>query len=227
MGHKMRAVVVGGHTRNIGKTSVMAALISGLEPMGWTAVKITQYGHGICSVDGEPCGCEPGEHAFVLTEETDPAGRGDSCRFLAAGARRSLWLRVRQGQLGEAIPALERELARDDCVMIESNSILEFLDPAIYLVVLDSAQRDFKTSAKKFLARADVLVPVASRFDARAWPALDVRLHEDKPRFPVAPPEYFSPELCRFVRQKLNASTPPATSWKTSLAGQKEQPCRH
>ena len=51
-------VVVGGHSRNIGKTSVVAGLIRKLRDHKWTAVKITQYGHGVCSKNGEDCGCE-------------------------------------------------------------------------------------------------------------------------------------------------------------------------
>lgn len=199
----MRAVVIGGHTRNIGKTAVMAGLICGLKSCAWTAVKITQYGHGICSTDGEPCGCEPTEHAFVLTEEKDPTGRSDTCRFLAAGAARSLWLRVRQGQLGQAIPEFLRALEGAEWVMIESNGIIEFIRPAVYLVVLDSARQDFKMSARMFLSQADALVPVQSRLDSHAWTGLDGRLLEAKPRFPVEPEAYFSMQLNSFVRHKL------------------------
>ena len=42
-------VAVGGHTRDIGKTSVVSGLICALPQFPWTAVKITQYGHGVCS----------------------------------------------------------------------------------------------------------------------------------------------------------------------------------
>ena len=202
----MKAVVVGGHTRNIGKTSVMTGLISALESFDWTAVKITQYGHGICSRDGKPCGCEPKEHPFVLSEEQNPRGRADTCRYLAAGARRSLWLRVRQGQLGEAFPLLEKALSADRWVMIESNSILEFLTPALYLVVLDSLTGDFKPSARRFLERADALVPIESRLDARAWGGLAYASVLGKPIFPVPARKFSSPELCEFVRQRLSAS---------------------
>src|SRR5260370_24611103 len=100
----MKLVVVGGHTRNIGKTSVMMGLIRSLRPLGWAAAKITQYGHGICSLDGKPCGCEPKTHPFELTEEQNPDGRADTCRFLSAGAKRSLSLRVRQCHLATALP---------------------------------------------------------------------------------------------------------------------------
>ncbi len=204
----MKTVVVGGHSRNIGKTSVMAELIRSMKSLQWTAVKITQYGHGICSHDGHSCGCAPTEHPFALSEERNAAGRSDTCRFLQAGARRSLWLRVRQGQLAEAMPLLERALAGDECVMIESNSILQYMEPSVYLAVLDSRQADFKPSALKFLGRADALVPIASgrRFYANAWPALDHSLLKSKKHFPVTASDYSSPKLCQFVRQKLNAA---------------------
>lgn len=199
----MKIVVVGGHSRNIGKTAVMTGLIRGLKSFGWTAVKITQYGHGICSLDGEPCGCAPTEHSFVLTEESDAMGGSDTARFLAAGARRSLWLRVRQGRLADALPELEAALESSAWVMIESNSILGYLRPAVHVAVLDSARRDFKPSAREHLESADALVPVESRLDARAWEGVESRCLAGKPRFPVEAGRYFSRELCRFVRQKL------------------------
>jgi hypothetical protein len=222
---EMNAVVIGGHTRNIGKTSVMTALINGLRCLDWTAVKITQYGHGICSRDGEPCGCAPREHPFVLSEEGDARGRWDTCRYLAAGARRSLWLRVRQGQLAEAFPALCEALGADDHVMMESNSIMGLLRPAVYLLVVDSSARDFKATARHYLALADALVPVESRIDAAAWTGLDSRLWSEKPVFPVTPSKYASPDLCRFVWKKLGLRDVDLVSAGLTSTARKEQTC--
>jgi hypothetical protein len=206
----MKVVVVGGHSRNIGKTSVMAGVIRGLESLAWTAVKITQYGHGICSVDGEPCECDPKEHAFVLSEESDRYGRADTCRFLAAGARRSLWLRVRQGQMSLALPSLLEAINTYRNIIIESNSILEFLKPAAYIVVLDRSRRDFKASARQFLDRADALVSVGAGLEARAWPDLNPQAFGNKPVFRVSIQDASNPDLCRFIRAKLDslAETP-------------------
>ena len=93
----------------------------------------------------------------MLTKERNAGGRADSCRFLAAGATRSLWLRARQGQLAEAGPRLTRDLAKDDWVIFESNSVLKFLEPSLYLGALDHLQTDSKPSALGFLDRADAL----------------------------------------------------------------------
>lgn len=204
----MKTVVVGGHSRNIGKTSVMAGVIRALKFLNWTAVKITQYGHGICSQDGEPCGCAPEEHPFALTEETDASGRGDTCRFLAAGARRALWLRVRQGQLAAAFPSLAAALKGEEYVIIESNSILEFLEPELYLIVLDPARRDFKESTRRFFSRAGALVAVEPLRSGHAWPRLEYALLEGKPLFQVSRRDYFSRELCRLVCEKLRVAAP-------------------
>ncbi|HXH49628.1 MAG TPA: hypothetical protein VNM47_09800 [Terriglobia bacterium] len=199
----MTSVIVGGHSRNIGKTSVMAELIRRVRPPEWAAVKITQYGHGVCSLDGEPCSCDPGEHGFVLTEERERKGTGDTRRFLQAGARRSLWLRVRQGQLHRAFPALLRTLRREEWVMIESNSILGHINPALYLFVVDPSQNDFKTSAMKYLIWADALIRIGSEKVIGSWAGVDSDLLASKPSFQLIRPNELTDDLVNFVRQRL------------------------
>src|SRR5215813_6356705 len=102
-------VVVGGHSRNIGKTSVVAGLIRKLRDRRWTAVKITQYGHGVCTSKGEACGCETGdpEHPFAVSEEYEP-NKTDTGRFLAAGAERSFWLRAPSGEMSRAASTMQK-----------------------------------------------------------------------------------------------------------------------
>ncbi|MGH9469825.1 MAG: hypothetical protein ACRD1N_05715 [Terriglobia bacterium] len=199
----MKAIVVGGHTRNIGKTSVAAGLIRAFPSLEWTAVKITQYGHGVCSRNGRRCDCAPGEHSFALSEEKNPAGRSDTSRFLAAGARRSLWLRVRQGELAQAFPALEAAVRQEAYVLFESNSILDFLNPLLYLVVLDGSKPDFKRSARRFLGRADALIVAGPAGVAAARPKLQLSPLRDKPSFPISLPDAITPELASFVGEKL------------------------
>jgi molybdopterin-guanine dinucleotide biosynthesis protein len=158
----MAILVIGGHSRSVGKTSVVAGLIAALSERRWTAVKITQYGHGICSKNGQPCDCavDDQEHSFAVTEERDRTGDSDTSRFLVAGAQRSIWVRTRQGFLSEAVPRIRLELSRaaelHQDVILESNSILRFVQPDLYLAVVDPANPDFKASAREYLCRADV-----------------------------------------------------------------------
>jgi hypothetical protein len=199
----MSLVVVGGHTRNIGKTSVAAGIIAALPQFHWTAIKITQHGHGICSAAGEPCDCAVEyDHPYAISEETAP-GSSDSARFLAAGARRSFWLRTAMGQLGGAVSVVREIVESSENTILESNSILQFLRPDLYLVVVDFENPDFKDSALKYLDRADGLILVRESGADPKWTGVSRRLWEGKPRFPVHPPDYTSSCLTNFVERKL------------------------
>jgi hypothetical protein len=197
-------IVIGGHSRNVGKTSVVAGLISALRDFDWTAVKITQYGHGVCSANGEACDCATGDHSWAISEERDRSAQSDTSRFLVAGAVRALWVRTEQGRLAEAMPDLRQRLAEAGNVIMESNSVLKFLQPDLYLTVLDPSTADFKNSAREFLDRADgvILHETASN---PAWQSVSLKPAEGQPIFRISPPPYVTPEIVRFVRTRLSA----------------------
>jgi hypothetical protein len=260
----MKLVVVGGQARRVGKTSVIAGLIRGLNTLAWTAVKISHHagnahmrdtpsadtptasatmwdvGSGLPSAllgDAErsrrvsnaegsdderirtvaparaaPRGGPtidlghynlPAHLDFLLSEERDPKGHGDTSLYLAAGARRALWLRAREGSLARALPSLLEALEGDQHVIIESNSILAFLKPAVFLMVIDESGRDLKASAQQFLGRADAFVTVRPDLKPGAWPGTSPEMLEGKPVFPVSPGGWWNPALCRFVGERL------------------------
>jgi hypothetical protein len=201
-------VVIGGHSRNVGKTSVVAGLISALREFEWTAVKITQYGHGVCSANGEPCDCATDDHSWAISEEQDSAGESDTSRFLAAGAVKVFWVRTEQGRLAEAMPALRRYLEGARNVILESNSVLKFLRPDLYLTVLDPATADFKNSAREFLDRADAVI-LHNSLSHPAWQAVSLKPVAKRPVFQITPPPYVTPEIVDFVRARLFATPNP------------------
>ncbi len=198
----MSLVVVGGHSRSVGKTSVVAGLIAALPEFNWTALKITQYGHGICSANGKPCNCATDDHTRAITEEHDRSGESDTSRFLVAGARHSLWVRTRQGMLAEAMPDIRRRIAGAENVIMESNSIVRFMHPDLYLSVLDADTADFKDSAREFLDRADAVI--LHRTDAAPqWNSVSLESMAGQPSFLIEPPDYVTAEIVSFVRQRL------------------------
>jgi hypothetical protein len=200
-------VVVGGHSRNIGKTSVAEGLIRHLPQQKWVALKITQYGHGICSHIGVACGCETEpDHPFALSEEYEPSST-DSGRFLGAGAERSLWLRTPAGQLSAAADLVRKILTRHENVMVESNSLLELVKPDLFLMVVDFACADFKDSSARFLPKADAFVVIDHGMATPAWKNVSAGALEGKPRFAVTPPNYVTPGLAAFVRDRANAAS--------------------
>jgi hypothetical protein len=217
----MPIVVIGGHTRSVGKTSVVAGIIAALPDLNWTALKITQYGHGVCSANGEACDCVTADHSLAVSEEKDRSGESDTSRFLVAGATHSWWVRTQQGQLAEAMPRVRKILANAPNAIIESNSILRFLKPDLYLTVLDPQTTDFKNSAQTFLDRADAVLLHSLEHggeDARAhsaadyakdpaWERVSLRPVLNRPIFRIHPPNYVPAEVIDFVRAKLSLAS--------------------
>ena len=202
-GSRMSIVVIGGHSRSVGKTSVVAGLISALPEFEWTALKITQYGHGICSANGKACHCATADHMWAVTEERDRAGDSDTSRFLVAGAAHSWWVRTQQGHLDEAMPRVRQILAHAKNAIVESNSLLGYMNPDLYLTVLDPGTKDFKQSAAKFLCHANAVLLHKSN-GSPAWERLPLDAVAAQPAFRIEPPQYVTPEVVRFVREHLN-----------------------
>jgi hypothetical protein len=195
----MAIVVVGGHSRNVGKTSVIAGLIAALPAYNWTAFKITQFGHA-----GHPRGnthSHEDASACRITQESGHLGRADTSRFLAAGAKAGFLVEAAEGRLHEAMPAIQSKLAETKNAIIESNSILQFLQPDLYIVVLDPANEDFKASAKKYLDRADAIMLHES--GSPQWQATSPDVILDRPVFRIAPPPYVNADLVEFVSRRL------------------------
>lgn len=210
----MAIIVIGGHSRNVGKTSVVAGLIAALNSHEWTAFKVTQFGHGRCSLNGKPCHCATADHTWAISEEKDRIGKSDSSRFLVAGAKRSFWVRTEQGRLAEAMPSVMRRLADSENAILESNSILKFIRPDLYITVLDPAVEDFKPSAIAAFAHADaLLVSAAASGDSSNWKGISLEATASRPVFRISPPEYVTPDIVNFVRAKLRLSPSVATPY--------------
>jgi hypothetical protein len=218
---RWRVIVVGGHTRSIGKTQLVCDIISAFPKANWIAGKITQYGHGVCAQNGNDCDCAPDEHVCAIEWEALPQSGTDSARFLAAGAKHSFWLRTKQGFLAEGLPLMREALhtapdtAGQDSppLIIESNSLLQFLKPSLYFAVVDPAREDFKDSARVALDRADALVLRGSLEDPAApppWLKLPANLLRTKPSVTQAEGEPLPEPLRVLIERALQC--PPSIS---------------
>jgi hypothetical protein len=105
------------------------------------------------------------------------------------------------------MPALRQRLEGAANVIIESNSVLKFLRPDLYLTVLDPSTADFKSSAREFLDRADAVV-LHETSGGPAWQAVSLKPVADRPVFGITPPPYVTPNLVDFVRARLAAELP-------------------
>jgi hypothetical protein len=102
------------------------------------------------------------------------------------------------------MPTLRDRLKSARNVIIESNSVLKFLRPDLYLTILNPATADFKKSAQEFLDRADAVILHHSS-TTPSWQSVSLKPVADCPVFPIQPPNYVTPQLVDFVRAKINS----------------------
>jgi hypothetical protein len=185
----MMTIVVGGHSRKVGKTSITAGLIKVFNRYPWTAIKISTHWH-----EDPPEGT-----SFVIHEEKTGGELSDSARFLAAGAARSFWIRIREECIEASLPVLLPVLQSSPFVIIESNCILRLIQPDLYILVLRSDVEDFKESARETLHRAHAIVMVESGVSSAAWKDLVQTSTAGIPLFSTQDPNVLPPELLDFV----------------------------
>jgi hypothetical protein len=139
------------------------------------------------------------DHPFAISEEYE-ANRTDTGRFLSAGAERSFWLRTPAGELARAADTIRKIVAQNENVIIESNSVVELVQPDVFLMLLDFSCEDFKPSSMRFLDRADAFLVIDRGINAPLWAEVARGVWDGKPQFAVKPPRYVTPEVLDFLK---------------------------
>ena len=170
-------LMVGAFGRDVGKTRLACALINKFGSQGnVVGVKVTAIGHvkDSCPRGGDGCGvCSALQGPFQITEETDRKAGKDTCKMLAAGAKKVYWLRVLKSHLDDGVKAL-MEVVGKDCVFVcESNSLRLAVEPDVFILVKAAKSEDHKPSIKEVIGYADRVVT----FDGDKY---DIELDEFK-----------------------------------------------
>ena len=105
-------------------------------------------------------------------------------------------------------PRGEESADRPSALIIESNSLMQFVKPSLFFAVIDPAKEDFKDSARAALDRADALVvrgdaPQAGR--EPAWIRLPAKLLPEKPSVSPREGEPLPETLQVLVQRALDA----------------------
>jgi hypothetical protein len=189
----MTMIVVGGHARKVGKTSMVAGLIAAFPNRPWTAVKISSHRHSGF------------EGADEIHWETSRRGDSDTSRYLAAGASRSLWVHAGQDSYGAAMQQLLPLIQSDPFLIIESNRILKFIEPDLFILVLNYDVHEFKDSAREMLVKADAVVAVNYSSELPAWKGISPDAFTRVPIFPTVDWHVPPQELLEFVQARCPA----------------------
>ena len=135
-------IVVSGHSRGVGKTSLVEAVVRALPAYNFSTLKISGHRHG--SPDG----------LHSARQDNGPCG----ARLVAAGARSAWLLHADTKAFPYALPAIEELLSMSPNWIVESNRLVAYLQPDLLLFVCHPEIADWKESADACLAGCDAVV---------------------------------------------------------------------
>lgn len=157
----MKLVTISGTASEIGKTTLVCALLARLP--GWAAVKVTRGHYRSCGRDPETCcvshllGDEP--RVFGDRAATDVAGK-DTGRYWEAGAADVRWVVGARGQETLGLRRALAELMDHPGALVEGNRVVQGLVPDLAILVARPDQREVKATARRIRDRLDaVYVP--------------------------------------------------------------------
>jgi hypothetical protein len=140
-------VVVGGHSRGVGKTLVIERLLRAYADQGWIAFKVSAHRHGSADTP-----------TAAIEEASMASGDAQTNRYLMAGARRAFLARATDSLLPRVCELVESARAEGSNVLVESNRVAGRLVADAVLFVVDPLIDDWKASSPRCLDRADAIV---------------------------------------------------------------------
>ena len=137
----MKVVTVSGAQKGVGKTALAEILLRNLP--GFSAIKITMTDlYTSVSEDEED----------IMFPDTD------TFRMKKSGADRVIWVKATEKLLQDAMDQALGKISKHKGVLIEGNSILEYINPTLAFFVVNSSIDNMKPSRVKALKKADICV---------------------------------------------------------------------
>lgn len=163
-------LVIGAYSRNAGKTGFSRQVINKYKK-DIIALKVTiiKEGRDICPRGGSGCGvCTSLEKDFEISEEKDSSQNKDTSKMLDAGAVKVYWLRVRENAVIAGMEALLKGLDKSKPVICESNSLMKYINPSLFILLRAKGEEIKKKSALSVENKADLIIETtinSSNFD--------------------------------------------------------------
>lgn len=148
-------LMIGGSGRNVGKTTLICAIIRKFAPTTpLIGLKVTSIRHGEEDFHGHHD--DPLSETFRIFEETDQASEKDTAKMLKAGARKVYFIQTTDEQMPLAMDAFFKLVGQQSTIICETRSLRRFIKPGLFILITDPAHTDFKARSAEFESVADL-----------------------------------------------------------------------
>jgi len=151
-------ILVGGGSRNLGKTEFVSQLIAHTkEKYDIIALKIKTIYEGDNFFHGKDL--KPLKSDYEITEYTKSNDSEDTSRMLQAGAKKVFKIKAKNNYLGIAFSEfLSKTNTENKLIICESNSLRDYVIPQYFFIILGTENAEIKPSAQRLLKYANKIV---------------------------------------------------------------------
>jgi hypothetical protein len=140
-------LIIGGTSRNAGKTSYICSILNEFSPDNHIyAAKITTHIHNSVSDN------------LINHEELQPPENKDTGRMKLAGAAKVYLIQCNENEIPQLLKDFIQQISDNDLWIIESNSLFRFIKPGLLIVLNKYRNITFKPSSLKLIHKADLFV---------------------------------------------------------------------
>ncbi len=152
-----KLLLIGGATRNVGKTTFSCAVIDKMSKTHTViGLKIKTLYEGDDFFHGKDRNPLTGNYRII--EEFDQSGNEDTMRMLKSGAKQVFRIKVKSEFIKEAFEELYQQIPKNSFILCESNSLRKVLEPALFLMIKHKNSNEIKPSAKELEPLADKII---------------------------------------------------------------------
>lgn len=150
-------IMIGGNSRNSGKTTLACSIISKFsvdhEVIG---LKVTRILPGESKLHGKHT--ESLETGYTLFEEFDTGTAKDTSRMLKAGATRVFYIRAEDNFIEKGVLHLLSRYINNQVIVCESRSLRTVLKPGLFLMMMKLNAETAMKDVSAYLPQADKII---------------------------------------------------------------------
>jgi hypothetical protein len=148
-------VMIGGNSRNAGKTTLACRIISKFAASNKViAFKVTSIRPGEEDMHGNHNEAVPFS-GYSITEELNPHSDKDTSKMLKAGADRVFYIRAEDDFVEQAILDFMNQYNKNQPLICESRSMRDFFTPGLFLMMMRLPAVGTAKDVTQYLSKAD------------------------------------------------------------------------
>lgn len=159
MTENTKILLVGGATRNVGKTTLTTNIIRQFcQSNKLVGIKIKTIYPNDSFFHGKDRNPLQEDEKYRITEEKSKSNIEDTNKMLVSGAKKVFKIKARAKYLLEAYNQIKNLIPENYLWVVESNSLRDFVIPGVFLLIKHKDKNEIKPSAQKLQVFADKII---------------------------------------------------------------------